>query len=119
MDELLKGLWAYRTTARKPTDISPFALTYGMEAIVQTEIGMPTLRTDIPEQSNTKFVIRDLDMADDLHEAAAVRITSYHRRLANLYNRCVKPRMFQPGDLVLRKFFENTANPSAKKFQPN
>ena len=48
-----------------------------------------------------------------------MRIASYHCRLANLYNRCVKPRMFQPGDLVLRKIFENTADPSAGKFQPN
>ena len=27
--------------------------------------------------------------------------------------------MFQPGDLVLRKVFENTADPIAGKFQPN
>ena len=83
----------------------PFALTYGMEAIVTIEIGMPTLRTDIPEQSNTKSVIKDLDMVDKLHEAVAVRIALYHRRLENLYNRRVKPRMFQLGDLVLRKVF--------------
>ena len=75
-----------------------------MEAIVPTEIGMPTLRTDIPEQSNTESMIKDLDMADELREIAAVRIASYHHKLANLYNRRVKPRMFQPRDLVLRKF---------------
>ena len=27
--------------------------------------------------------------------------------------------MFQPGDLVLRKVFENTADPTTGKFQPN
>ena len=91
VDELPGVLWAYRMTARKTTDISPFTLTYGMEAIVSTEIGMPTLQTDIPEQSNTEFVIKELDMADDLREAAAMRIASYHHRLANLYNRRVKP----------------------------
>ena len=62
-----------------------------METIVPTEIGMPTLRTDMPEQSNAEFVIKDLDMADELHEVVAVQIASYHRRLANLYNRRVKP----------------------------
>ena len=87
-----------------------------MKAIVLIEIGMPMLRTDILEQSNTESVIKDLDMEDELHEAAAVRIASYHRRLVNLYNRRVKPRMFQPGDLVLKKNFENTANPSIGKF---
>ena len=119
MDELPEVLWAYRTTARRPISISPFALTYGMEAIVPTEIGMPTLRTDIPEQSNNEYVIKDLDIADELREATAVRITSYHSRLANLYNRRVKSRMFQPRDLVLRKVFQNIVDSSARKFQPN
>ena len=49
VDELPGVLWAYRTTARKPTGISPFAITYGMEAIIPMEIGMPTIRTYVPE----------------------------------------------------------------------
>ena len=89
-----------------------------MEAIVSTEIDMPTLQINILEQSNTESVIKDLDMADELCEAAAVKITLHHRRLESLYNRHVKPRMFQPGDLVLRKVFENTADPSIGKFWP-
>ena len=64
-------------------------------------------------------MIKDLDMANKLREAAAVRISLYHHKLANLYNRRVKPRMFQPEDLVLRKVFENTADQSAGKFQPD
>ena len=80
---------------------------------------MPTLRTDLPEQSTAETMIKDLDIADELQEAAIVQIASYHNRLANLYNRRVKPRMFRSGDLVLRKVFKNTADPSAEKFQPN
>ena len=72
---------------------------------------MPTLRTDIPEQSNVETVIKDLDMEDELREAATVRIASYHNKLANLYNKRVKPRMFHPRDVVLRKVFENTVDP--------
>ena len=83
MDELPGVLWAYRTIARRPTGISPFALTYGMEVIVPIEIGMPMLRTDIPEQLNTESVIKDLDMVDKLHKTAAVRISLYDRRLEN------------------------------------
>ena len=86
MDKLLRVLWAYIMTARRPTSISPFVLTYGMEAIVPIEIAMPTLRTDTPEQSNIESVIKDLDMADEMREATAMRIASYHSRLANLYN---------------------------------
>ena len=119
VDELPGVLWAYRTTARKPTGISPFAITYEMEAIFPTEIGMPTIRTDIPERGNTYLMVKDLDTFDELRESAAICITSYQSRLANSYNKRVKPRMFQPGNLVLRTIFENTADPNAGKFQPN
>ena len=57
-------------------------------------------------------------MSDEQREAAAIHITSYQHRLANSYNRRVKPRVFQSGDLVLRKVFENTVNSTAGKFQP-
>ena len=58
-------------------------------------------------------------MSDELREAAAIRITSYQCHLANSYNIRVKPRVFRPGDLVLRKVFENTVDPTTGKFQPN
>ena len=64
-------------------------------------------------------MIKELDTSDELREAAAIRVTSYQRRLANFYNKRVRPRVFQPGDLVLRRVFENTADPTVGKFQPN
>ena len=48
-----------------------------MEAIIPTYIGMPTLQTEILEEANVEAVIKDLDMTDELREAAAVRISSY------------------------------------------
>ena len=73
----------------------------------------------MPEHLSAESIVKDLDTTDELHEIAPIWIASYHRRFVNLYNRCVKPRVFQPRDLVLRKVFENTANPAAGKFQPN
>ena len=73
----------------------------------------------MPEQENAESVIKDLDTIDELRESAVVRLASYQRRLENSYNKRVKPRMFQPRDLVLRKLFENTVDPMAGKFQPN
>ena len=118
MEELPRVLWAYKTTAWKPTGISPFALSYGMEVVIPTEIDLPTIQTDTPESENAELVVRVLDASDKLREVAAIRIASYHRRLANSYNKRVKPRVFQRGDLVLRKVFENTVDPAAGKFQP-
>ena len=80
---------------------------------------MPTLRTGIPKEVNSEVVTKDLDMADELREAAALRIASYQQRLENMYNRRVKPRTFQDGYLVLRRVFESTTNPADGKFQPN
>ena len=77
---------------------------------------MPTIRTEVSKEANTKAVIKDLDTTDELREAAAVRMTSYQGRLASLHNRCVKPRTFEARDLVLRMVFENTANLADGKF---
>ena len=112
-------LRAYRTTARKPTDISSFALTYEMEAVIPTEIGLPAIRTTTLESENVESISKELNMSDELREAATIRIMSYQCRLANSYNIRVKPRVFRTGDLVLRKLFENTADPTVGKFQPN
>ena len=112
VEELPGVLWAYRTTALKPTGISPFETTYGMEAIIPTEIGMLTTWTGVLEQGNADLTIKDLDTVDELQESVAIRIASYQRRLTSSYNKRVKPRTFQPGDLV-------TADSIAGKFQPN
>ena len=90
-----------------------------MEVIIPTEIGMPTIRKNVPEQENAELMIKDLDIVDKLRESAAICIASYQHRLASSYNKTVKPRAFQSGDLVLRRIYENTTDPTAGKFQPN
>ena len=69
--------------------------------------------------ANTEAISKDLDMVDKLLEVAAIRIASYQQWMENLYNRHIKSCVFQTGDLVLRKVFENTTDPATDKFQPN
>ena len=76
-----------------------------MEAIIPIEIGMPTIRTEIPKEANTEAVIKDLDTINELREAAAVRIASYQQRFVNLHNQRVKPRTFKAGEISLKKGF--------------
>ncbi|RVW35592.1 hypothetical protein CK203_112561 [Vitis vinifera] len=52
VEELPCVLWAYRTTPGRPTGNTPFALAYGMDAIIPTEIGLPIIRTDARGQSD-------------------------------------------------------------------
>ena len=79
---------------------------------------MPTIRSDVPEKENAYLMIKDLDIVNELRESAAIRIASYQRRLENSYNKRVKPRTFQPGGLVLKRVFENTADPNARNSNP-
>ena len=72
VEELPRVLWAYRTTARKPKDISPFTLTYEMEAVILTEIGLPTIRMATPASENAESLVRELDTINELREAAAI-----------------------------------------------
>ena len=58
-------------------------------------------------------------MTDELLEVATMRVASYQQRTTNLYNRRVRHRTFQVEDLVLRKVFENTADTTTGKFQPD
>ena len=45
VEKLLGLLWAHLTTRWLLTGKTHFSLAYGMEVVIPTEIGMPTLRT--------------------------------------------------------------------------
>ena len=47
VEELPDVLWAYQTTPGRPIGNTLFALAYGMDAIIPTEIGLPTIRTEV------------------------------------------------------------------------
>ena len=74
--------------------MSPFTLTYGTETIIPTEIGMPTLRTNILEGATAEALDKDLDMTDKLREVVVVLMASYQQRTENLYNRRVRQHAY-------------------------
>ncbi|XP_034689166.1 uncharacterized protein LOC117917050 [Vitis riparia] len=120
VDELPGVLWAYRTTPGRPTENTPFALAYGMDAVIPTEIGLPTIRTEAGRQDDANVELgRNLDWADEVRETASIWMADYQQRAAAHYNRKARPRSFKSGTLVLRKVFENTAETGAGKFQAN
>nr|CAN74304.1 hypothetical protein VITISV_013003 [Vitis vinifera] len=90
VEELPGVLWAYRTTPGRPTGNTPFALAYGMNAVIPTEIGLPTIRTEAVKQDDASTVLgRNLDWADEVRESAAIRMTDYQQRASAHYNRKV------------------------------
>ncbi|RVX19741.1 hypothetical protein CK203_005060 [Vitis vinifera] len=93
---------------RRPTGNTPFALAYGMDAVIPTEIGLPTIRTDAAKQNDANMELgRNLDWTDEVRERA-IRMADYQQSIRALQSQS-KARSFKNGTLVLRKVFENTA----------
>nr|XP_027122086.1 uncharacterized protein LOC113739037 [Coffea arabica] len=119
LEELPSVLWAYRTTPRTATHETPFSLTYGVEAVVPAEIGLPSPRTqNFVATSNDEKLRCNLDMLEVKREEAAIRMAKYKSQLARYHNARVKSTQFQPGDLVMRKNSISRAH-SSNKLDPN
>uniref|UniRef100_A0A2N9HX24 Integrase catalytic domain-containing protein n=1 Tax=Fagus sylvatica TaxID=28930 RepID=A0A2N9HX24_FAGSY len=120
VEELPSILWIYRTTVRKSTNETPFALAFGVEAVIPLEIGMPTIRmTEFDVQTNEDSLLKDLDLVKEKRDSTTVHLAAYQHRLKREHNKNVKTRIFQVGDLVLRKVMANTRNPNEGKLGPN
>ncbi|KAG7558951.1 Ribonuclease H-like superfamily [Arabidopsis thaliana x Arabidopsis arenosa] len=121
-DELEGVLWSHRTTPRRATGETHFALVYGAECVIPTEAEIPGLRRRfLPEQenSNTQMMLDELDLIDERRDSALIRMQNYQNATARYYNSHVKHRRFHEGDLVLRKVFQNTAEQNAGKLGAN
>ena len=55
VEELPGVLWAYRTILGRLIENTPFALAYGMDDVIPTEIGLPTIRTEAGQQGDTNM----------------------------------------------------------------
>ncbi|KAL0404340.1 UNVERIFIED_CONTAM: hypothetical protein Sradi_2074800 [Sesamum radiatum] len=103
-EELTSVLWAYRTTPRGSTGESLFSLVYGTEAIIPTELGIPSHRVmNFSEEYNETLLRENLYLVKELREKAFLRMQRYKNIMINSYNKRVKSRGFQVGDLVLRR----------------
>ncbi|RVW68609.1 hypothetical protein CK203_058859 [Vitis vinifera] len=66
---------------------TPFALTYGMDAVIPTEIGLPTIRTDAAKQKDANTELgRNLDWADEVRESA-IRMADYQQSISALQSK--------------------------------
>jgi hypothetical protein len=120
VEELPLVLWAYRTTPRRSTGVTPYSLAYGTEAVIPLEVGIPTLRTEMMEQGgNDQALATELDFAEEKRERAMIRLAAYQSTLSRTYNKKVHQREFNLGDLVLRKVMGNTKDPTDGKLGAN
>ena len=113
VEELPTVLWTFRTTPRSSTGKTPYSLTYGVEAVIPLEVGLPTVRSEEYDQDNNELMLaKDLDLAQERRDLAMIRLASYQSDLKKRYGKSVSERILAPGDLVLRKLLGSRRDPT-------
>ncbi|XP_073317256.1 uncharacterized protein [Primulina huaijiensis] len=103
VEELSSILWAYRTTPRTSTRETPYSLVYGSEAVLPVEIGQPSTRVESYPNNNDQTRAIELDLVEEKRDQAAIRMEAYRNRVMKSYNKHVRSRDIQVGDLVMKK----------------
>ncbi|GAA0182793.1 hypothetical protein LIER_30429 [Lithospermum erythrorhizon] len=49
-EKMEEALWAYRTTYRTPTQLTPYALVYGVKVVLPLEVQISSLRVAVNEE---------------------------------------------------------------------
>ncbi|XP_058180011.1 uncharacterized protein LOC131298545 [Rhododendron vialii] len=97
----------HNSSVAYPQGSTPFAMAYGMEAILPLSTMLPTVRMEnFNPVDNNALVGTELDLAEELRDNANLRQAAYQQKVARGYNRTVRARPFNVGDLVLRMVTE-------------
>ena len=113
------ALWAYRTSKRAPTKATPFSLVYGTEAVLPAEILVPSARLALDAELNDDALrMLELEALEERRDKAKKNLSVYQRRLSRAYDKLVKRRNFEEGDLVLRAAEHIRRGAPASKFSP-
>ncbi|XP_075661461.1 uncharacterized protein LOC142631225 [Castanea sativa] len=105
--------------ARTPTGETPFRLTYGTEAVILVEVGVASIRREVFREKDNDDQLRiNLDCLDEIKDKASSKMVKYQQKMAEYYNKRVKLRRLEIGDLVLRKVTTATKNSAQGKLGP-
>nr|GEW65067.1 reverse transcriptase domain-containing protein [Tanacetum cinerariifolium] len=103
VEELPHVLWAHRTMIKSSHGDTPFSLTYGTEAVIPSEIEMPTYRTaTVDVVSNDEELRLNLDLLEERCERAAICEAKAKSKMEKYYNARVRGVTFKLGDFVYR-----------------
>nr|GEY59452.1 reverse transcriptase domain-containing protein [Tanacetum cinerariifolium] len=103
VEEVSHVLWAHRTMIKSSNGETPFSLTYGAEAVIPTEIGMPTLRTaEVDMVKNNVALGISLDLLEEKREQAVIQEAMNKAKMEGYYNARVRSTSSRPGDFVYR-----------------
>ncbi|XP_060195024.1 uncharacterized protein LOC132624231 [Lycium barbarum] len=103
------SLLGYRTTARIPTGATPYMLVYGAEAVIPAKVEIPSLRiVQAAESDNAEWVrprYEQLALIDEKMMVVVCHSQLYRQRMARAFHERVRTRLFQIGQMVLKRIF--------------
>ncbi|GKA61191.1 reverse transcriptase domain-containing protein [Tanacetum coccineum] len=115
MEEISHVLWAHRTMVKSSNEDTLFSLTYGMEAVIPAEIGMPTFRiAELDMAENDEAFQINIEILEEKREQAAITEAKSKRQMEKYYNVKVQNKSFRPGDLVYRNNEASRAEDTGK-----
>ena len=101
---LSETLWDYRTSKRDCTRVSPYSLTYGQDAVIPVEVVVPSLRVSkkngLNPQEYNEAMMMELEALDGKRLQALDHIMIQKKKVAQAYNKWVKIKNFEEGELV-------------------
>ncbi|XP_076889003.1 uncharacterized protein LOC143539621 [Bidens hawaiensis] len=119
-EELPFVLWADRTTSKNAMGQTHFFLVFETESVISTKMVILNTRSGLQSpETNNQDLANDLDVIYELQNFTRIRMAAYQQKVTKSYNKNVRVRRFQVGDLVLRKAFHKTTNPKDGKLHPN
>ena len=103
---------------KSATQETPFALTFGTEAVGPAKIGLKSLRIELASVEHNEEALRlNLDLLDEKRDQVLKRTEDYQRKTIRYYDRKVKPRSYKPSDLVLKKLLPARKYPTHGKLR--
>ncbi|BFG30773.1 hypothetical protein CerSpe_170470 [Prunus speciosa] len=101
---LSNTLWTYRTSKRSGTGTTPFALTYGHDAVLPLEILVKSLRVarhaEWSKDEYNQAMAQELDDLDEVRLRALYKLKAPKEKVARAYDKKTKAKSFGVGDLV-------------------
>ncbi|XP_074351507.1 uncharacterized protein LOC141690620 [Apium graveolens] len=90
-------------TPRSATGETPFRLAYGVDAVLPVEISLISPKIEVFDPSLTAEGLRfHNDLLEETREESRLRMIAQQEKTTRYFNKKVKNKGFEVGDLVLR-----------------
>ncbi|XP_060211777.1 uncharacterized protein LOC132639340 [Lycium barbarum] len=122
LEQLPYALLGYRTTTRTSTWATLYLLVYGTEEVIPAKVEIRSLQiiqeAELDDAEWIRKSYEQLALIDEKRMITVCHGQLYQQRMARAFNKHVRTRVFQIGQLVLKRIFANKKEYKGK-FAPN